>query len=183
DVGRKSDGVAYVRPYVGQKRKPQCDFFFQAEDGIRDGHVTGVQTCALPISDHFERLLAQVVRLFGVEGEDLPGDFALGNDERGDGPRPEPAHRLEAVAAVRGPETSFRRGDGDHRVEKHSRAVEDVGELAVVRLRKVALEGRRLDALDRKNREDERVLPERIAVGAENEAPFALYPSARFLGV
>src|SRR5690625_1542028 len=26
-----------------------CFFFFQAEDGIRDGHVTGVQTCALPI--------------------------------------------------------------------------------------------------------------------------------------
>src|SRR5690625_3313095 len=25
------------------------DFFCQAEDGIRDGHVTGVQTCALPI--------------------------------------------------------------------------------------------------------------------------------------
>src|SRR5207253_7271189 len=25
-------------------------FFCQAEDGIRDGHVTGVQTCALPIS-------------------------------------------------------------------------------------------------------------------------------------
>src|SRR5690625_3874764 len=24
-------------------------FFCQAEDGIRDGHVTGVQTCALPI--------------------------------------------------------------------------------------------------------------------------------------
>src|SRR5690625_7462145 len=24
-------------------------FFFQAEDGIRAGHVTGVQTCALPI--------------------------------------------------------------------------------------------------------------------------------------
>src|SRR5215208_7921530 len=24
-------------------------FFFQAEDGIRVGHVTGVQTCALPI--------------------------------------------------------------------------------------------------------------------------------------
>src|SRR5207253_4569291 len=23
--------------------------FFQAEDGIRDGHVTGVQTCTLPI--------------------------------------------------------------------------------------------------------------------------------------
>src|SRR5690606_41068332 len=31
-------------------------FFFQAEDGIRDFHVTGVQTCALPISR--ERLQA-----------------------------------------------------------------------------------------------------------------------------
>src|SRR5207253_4991693 len=28
------------------------DFFFQAEDGIRAGHVTGVQTCALPIYHH-----------------------------------------------------------------------------------------------------------------------------------
>src|SRR3989449_3225209 len=27
-------------------------FFFQAEDGIRDVAVTGVQTCALPISDY-----------------------------------------------------------------------------------------------------------------------------------
>src|SRR5437867_8236514 len=26
-----------------------CFFFFQAEDGIRDRTVTGVQTCALPI--------------------------------------------------------------------------------------------------------------------------------------
>src|SRR4051794_41427829 len=38
-------------------------FFFQAEDGIRDGRVTGVQTCALPIltsqenSDSFENLM------------------------------------------------------------------------------------------------------------------------------
>src|SRR5690606_40575929 len=32
-------------------------FFFQAEDGIRDFHVTGVQTCALPIypSGHCRR--------------------------------------------------------------------------------------------------------------------------------
>src|SRR5438876_11392423 len=29
-----------------------CFFFFQAEDGIRDGRVTGVQTCALPIYSH-----------------------------------------------------------------------------------------------------------------------------------
>src|SRR3989441_12186183 len=29
-------------------------FFFQAEDGIRDKLVTGVQTCALPISDRLD---------------------------------------------------------------------------------------------------------------------------------
>src|SRR5689334_24428489 len=32
------------------------DFFFQAEDCIRVGTVTGVQTCALPISDICERI-------------------------------------------------------------------------------------------------------------------------------
>src|SRR5690348_10474530 len=37
-------------------------FFFQAEDGIRDGRVTGVQTCALPISlaDEFSRMLQEM---------------------------------------------------------------------------------------------------------------------------
>src|SRR5437016_11173323 len=30
-----------------------CFFFFQAEDGIRDWSVTGVQTCALPILDGY----------------------------------------------------------------------------------------------------------------------------------
>src|SRR4051794_41747846 len=47
-----------------------CFFFFQAEDGIRDGRVTGVQTCALPISwrtthpiqrDHYGRGIGWVV--------------------------------------------------------------------------------------------------------------------------
>src|SRR3989442_9548901 len=32
-------------------------FFFQAEDGIRDADVTGVQTCALPISGAAEQVL------------------------------------------------------------------------------------------------------------------------------
>src|SRR5437763_9779372 len=31
-------------------KKANVFFFFQAEDGIRDTSVTGVQTCALPIS-------------------------------------------------------------------------------------------------------------------------------------
>src|SRR2546427_9615722 len=40
-----------------------CVFFFQAEDGIRDLTVTGVQTCALPISDA-ERCLRLAQRDF-----------------------------------------------------------------------------------------------------------------------
>src|SRR5207247_6810507 len=35
-------------------------FFFQAEDGIRDPLVTGVQTCALPIYDYLRLLFARV---------------------------------------------------------------------------------------------------------------------------
>src|SRR2546422_6924119 len=35
-------------------------FFFQAEDGIRDVAVTGVQTCALPISLHLQRAGGQI---------------------------------------------------------------------------------------------------------------------------
>src|SRR5438445_13868606 len=34
-------------------------FFFQAEDGIRDIGVTGVQTCALPIYLYFAMLLRE----------------------------------------------------------------------------------------------------------------------------
>src|SRR6266568_6636128 len=40
-------------------------FFFQAEDGIRDGTVTGVQTCALPISHAEARLTKGVGGLTG----------------------------------------------------------------------------------------------------------------------
>src|SRR5690625_2388893 len=45
-------------------------FFFLAEDGIRDGHVTGVQTCALPITGIilltiFGPLLVEVAFQFG----------------------------------------------------------------------------------------------------------------------
>src|SRR5207237_7891257 len=34
-------------------------FFFQAEDGIRDSSVTGVQTCALPISSKVDVYLGE----------------------------------------------------------------------------------------------------------------------------
>src|SRR5690606_40543820 len=41
-------------PSAGDLRgTPYYTFFFQAEDGIRVFHVTGVQTCALPIWSHY----------------------------------------------------------------------------------------------------------------------------------
>src|SRR5690606_39748838 len=39
-------------------------FFFQAEDGIRDFHVTGVQTCALPIYKAVNRLYLRFLKEF-----------------------------------------------------------------------------------------------------------------------
>ena len=42
-------------------------FFFQAEDGIRDIGVTGVQTCTLPISAP-EKLLSELLQLGSFKG-------------------------------------------------------------------------------------------------------------------
>src|SRR5258708_252491 len=62
-------------------------FFFQAEDGIRDDLVTGVQTCALPIS-----------------GDPVAVVVGLGRGRHLAVPEPElqlvVATRLEEVAAV-----------------------------------------------------------------------------------
>src|SRR5699024_11751008 len=43
-----------------------CSFFFQAEDGIRDRNVTGVQTCALPIFGFLNLFLTLSLFLCGV---------------------------------------------------------------------------------------------------------------------
>src|SRR5438132_9063165 len=45
--------IANVLPVVECSQLLVLLFVFQAEDGIRDHCVTGVQTCALPISDGF----------------------------------------------------------------------------------------------------------------------------------
>ena len=47
-------------------------FFFQAEDGIRDYDVTGVQTCALPIL----RLMTEDVHHF-IEGMGRTDDMTM----------------------------------------------------------------------------------------------------------
>src|SRR3712207_7649396 len=60
-------------------RLRRCLFFFQAEDGIRDIGVTGVQTCALPISAGVVQV-GEAVREAGAEvqqrGRGAPGDAA-----------------------------------------------------------------------------------------------------------
>src|SRR5690606_39809655 len=60
-------------------------FFFQAEDGIRDFHVTGVQTCALPIynviisqsHDNFENEIANAKALYGSRISGLVVSLAM----------------------------------------------------------------------------------------------------------
>src|SRR5438067_13921119 len=77
-------------------------FFFQAEDGIRDRNVTGVQTCALPI----------FARGRGAPAAGPRGDRHLGAERalhprrwglsRGNGPRVAPARAAAPVAPAGG---------------------------------------------------------------------------------
>src|SRR5688572_33396932 len=46
-------------------------FFFQAEDGIRDLTVTGVQTCALPISNRVRGLSVCMRELYRMETNEM----------------------------------------------------------------------------------------------------------------
>src|SRR5690606_5262025 len=73
-------------------------FFFQAEDGIRDFHVTGVQTCALPISETLIPLLDQAIEKAGDQGVE---EVVMGMAHRG---------RLNVLANILGknPRTIFR---------------------------------------------------------------------------
>src|SRR6266404_2372869 len=53
-------------------------FFFQAEDGIRDKLVTGVQTCALPIFDEIHRMARPAEEMLYVAMEDFRVDVVVG---------------------------------------------------------------------------------------------------------
>src|SRR5256886_12043651 len=59
-------GVTVTYPFSTQRSPMLYVFFFQAEDGIRDLTVTGVQTCALPI---FEVLACELVPLHADWGQ------------------------------------------------------------------------------------------------------------------
>src|SRR5215211_8773180 len=52
-------------------RRGATSFFFQAEDGIRDHCVTGVQTCALPISVRAQEAHGEPELALATEGREL----------------------------------------------------------------------------------------------------------------
>src|SRR5690606_40992094 len=52
-------------------------FFFQAEDGIRDFHVTGVQTCALPISRLLFLYAQGAANVYYIFGHDSGADSLI----------------------------------------------------------------------------------------------------------
>src|SRR5207249_5998791 len=54
-------------------------FFFQAEDGIRDRNVTGVQTCALPIFQ-WTRHLGEIVLLLSPDYRSIGLGSLLANE-------------------------------------------------------------------------------------------------------
>src|SRR5205807_4625807 len=57
----------------------QC-LFFQAEDGMRDYKVTGVQTCALPIYARVQsRSQQEIVATLGIRRGALHGEFTTRN--------------------------------------------------------------------------------------------------------
>src|SRR6266850_4109201 len=64
-------------------------FFFQAEDGIRDYKVTGVQTCALPIFPEGQREPARAARVHagrGLQRADCAGGCCSGSPDGEDRP-------------------------------------------------------------------------------------------------
>src|SRR5256885_5842914 len=73
-------------------RRGNIFFFFQAEDGIRDYKVTGVQTCALPIFQEEAAAGSQVVRAVG--------DFVYAQYAHVDSLSVRPGQRLVVQAPV-----------------------------------------------------------------------------------
>src|SRR3989441_10891821 len=109
-------------------------FFFQAEDGIRDKLVTGVQTCALPISQRRSRLAE-------AAGGDTQGSERAGarggGDRRRDVRPPPPVRRSSARLAAGGARAETRRAGRElHRLPcaAPARAGREAGGAHVVEL-------------------------------------------------
>ena len=83
--------------------------------------------------------------------------------------------------AVGSPEAPILLPDGDDRIEKSAEPVDDVGQPLGVRLREVALERRRLHAVERQRGEDLPEAAERIAEDSQHRpaVPLDLLPQLR----
>src|SRR5207249_8184886 len=90
-------------------------FFFQAEDGIRDRNVTGVQTCALPISrrnpGHLGRRIWPNAR----------GGWPISGQTRR--PRPQPLRLHHLASRRRHPRRQNHRRDGRFWLRSEERRV------------------------------------------------------------
>src|SRR5207245_7975234 len=78
-------------------------FFFQAEDGIRDATVTGVQTCALPIYDGMHGIAERVEdggNMIGDVGVHGPDVFFGDGDEFGEAAVGVDAENIDLFADV-----------------------------------------------------------------------------------
>src|SRR6266536_858487 len=101
-------GTAAIVGVLGLSSSSHSVFFFQAEDGIRDPLVTGVQTCALPIYGHrrdvagYARCLEELdARLPEVVAELGDGDWLLLTADHGCDPTaPGTDHTRELVPMV-----------------------------------------------------------------------------------
>src|SRR5436305_8548776 len=71
-------------------------FFFQAEDGIRDADVTGVQTCALPISESANGPIQASASDVGALVGELVEDYRAAAAEKALTLEIEPAERVMA---------------------------------------------------------------------------------------
>src|SRR5256885_8953138 len=95
------------RPYI-HRASSSCRcvllagvFFFQAEDGIRDYKVTGVQTCALPIYGQQQACeIVELERVLAAGGRES-GFHSIPNDEnRGEGTEEILAHSVEETEVL-----------------------------------------------------------------------------------
>src|SRR6266545_7951804 len=121
-----------------------CFFFFQAEDGIRDKLVTGVQTCALPIcTDRYTLVRRRTRRPFAatqpreitwarvllMEASEPHGAARMGDEDGQEDNVPARSRRASPLHARlrRGPGHDGARGDarGDARADGHAGAPAD----------------------------------------------------------
>src|SRR6266498_5420675 len=99
-----------------ESKYPRLFFFLQAEDGIREADVTGVQTCALPIWDRpLEADVEVGERLVAVEGVSGRPHVAKGQPDPGCHPDSRPDHQdQQQRAGPHRPDIVERLAEQDH---------------------------------------------------------------------